>query len=77
MRNNPVPLLLSLADMESLGIYYDNLDYFVVHKATEAQQPIIRKFGHPFIDWVEVQQRFYSAPELRQLYRRFGHPICT
>jgi hypothetical protein len=39
--------LLSLHDLDTLGIYYNNLSNTLVGKDTE--WPVIRKFGHPFL----------------------------
>lgn len=69
-----VPILLSLADMDRLQIFYNNLNDKVIQPETNATQPIIRKFGHPFICWDHNSASFFTETELRRLHRRFGHP---
>ncbi len=41
------PFLLSLADIDSLQIYYNNLKNTVITLTTTI--PVIRQFGYPFI----------------------------
>lgn len=77
------PFLLSLSDMDKLGIYYDNTKNLLV--SPNSKFPVSRRFGHAFLIWgifLEslISSSFYSNPcflnetELRRLHRRFGHP---
>ena len=77
------PFLLCLADMDRLGVYFNNIDNSLVMKSTRI--PVIRRFDHPFLLWESslnsfITQSFDHNPcyltetELRQLHRRFGHP---
>jgi hypothetical protein len=77
------PFLLCLKDMDTLGVYYNNLKDLLV--APSRTVPVVRRFGHPFILWDQalqsyISQSFESNPcyltttELRRLHRRFGHP---
>ena len=77
------PFLLCLADMDRLGVYFNNIDNSLVMKSTRI--PVIRRFDHPFLLWESslnsfITQSFAHNPcyltetELRQLHRRFGHP---
>jgi hypothetical protein len=43
--------LLCLADMDTLGVYYNNLTDCLV--TPERSIPVIRRFGHPFLFWEE------------------------
>jgi hypothetical protein len=45
------PFLLCLANMDTLGVYYNNLTDCLV--TPERSIPIIRRFGHPFLFWEE------------------------
>lgn len=40
------PFLLSIADMDRLGIYLNNCQNMLIHDKTQAQVPVIRKYGH-------------------------------
>ena len=78
------PFLLSLADMDRLGIYFNNLENILVMDNKRGTIPVICKFGHPWLLWKNtleshIMQSFDLNPcyltdtELRQLHRRFGH----
>ena len=77
------PFLLSLADMDSLQVYFNNL--LDVLTTPNGDIPVVRRFGHSFLLWDTSLQHFlmdsfYSNPcyltsvELQRLHRRFGHP---
>jgi hypothetical protein len=82
------PFLLSLHDLDKMGVYYNNLTNRLVRK--EMTWPVIRKYGHPFLVWGAALSSYCTTvffnseenllegrlikKELRQLYRRFGHP---
>ncbi len=77
------PFLLSLTDMDHLGVYYDNVqDLLVKHNA---RFPVSRRFGHPFLLWgpfLSASATFstecmLTEVELRRLHRRFGHPSAA
>ena len=42
-----IPFLLCLKDIDTLGVYYNNLKDLLVAPAKTV--PVIRRFGHPFI----------------------------
>jgi len=69
-----VPMLLSLADMDILGLYYNNVSDLLIHSATNTSVGIVRKFGHPFYSWSPILHCMYTETELHRLHRRFGHP---
>jgi hypothetical protein len=79
------PFLLCLADMDALGVYYNNLKNALV--TLKGSIPVVRRFGHPFLLWNEPLESFITdsldhnpcfltATELRRLHRRFGHPAA-
>ena len=82
------PFLLSLHDMDKLGIRYDNLADEIVRPSDNKRLPIFRSFGHPFMVWnlpfstlsasflsaLPPMESFLTELELRRLHRRFGHP---
>ena len=43
------PFLLSLADMDQLGVYFNNLQDLLV--TPQGNIPVIRRFGHCFLLW--------------------------
>jgi hypothetical protein len=81
---NELPFLLSLADMDRLKVYYNNITNYVVSQTRKV--PVVRRYGHPFLLWDEHLNAFIAESfsnrtnceltelELRQLHRRFGHP---
>jgi hypothetical protein len=77
------PFLLSLANMDKLGVYFNNLKNELV--TSTGTVPVVRRFGHPFLLWDTSLHHFIvesfshdpcylSEVELRRLHRRFGHP---
>src|SRR5271166_3243146 len=80
------PFLLCLADMDTLKVFYNNLNNVLVTPTKSVL--VVRRFGHPFLLWEESLQSFITnsfdqnpcyltATELRQLHRRFGHPSAN
>lgn len=72
--DTPTPFLLSLADADRLGAYFNNvLD--VIVRSDKTTIPVVRKWGHPFFN-VSLREAasFFTETELRRLHRRFGHP---
>ncbi|RFU25514.1 hypothetical protein B7463_g10820, partial [Scytalidium lignicola] len=78
-----IPFLLSITDMDHLGIYLNNLTNNLV--TPQGEIPIVRRFGHPFVLWkiplqALVVESFDQNPcfltnvELQRLHQRFGHP---
>jgi len=69
------PFLLCLADMDRMGITFDNLANVLRKGALTV--PVIRKWGHP---WMLLQPEIPLAfnhlteAELRRVHRRCGHP---
>ena len=80
------PFLLSLADMDKLGVYFNNLTNRIVTPTGEV--PVVRRFGHSFLLWDTALRSFITesftcnpcfltSVELRRLHRRFGHPSVS
>jgi hypothetical protein len=80
------PFLLSLADMNRLKVYFNNIENILFMITKNRNLPVIRRFGHGFLLWKNsyslhsyIVQSFNFNPcylidvELRQLHRRFGH----
>ncbi len=76
------PFLLSLADMDRLKVYFNNVENLLVDKMKISS--VIRRFGHDFLLWknslhsyitqfFEFNSCYLTDVELRQLHRRFGH----
>jgi hypothetical protein len=77
------PFLLSLADINRLRIFFDNLRDVIVTRAQEI--PVVRRHGHALLLWNSSLQShlttsfdenpcYLTDTELRRLHRRFGHP---
>jgi hypothetical protein len=43
------PFLLSLKDMDQLGVYFNNTKNVLVSPEPHMTAPIVRRFGHPFL----------------------------
>jgi hypothetical protein len=78
------PFLLSIKDMDRLGIYFNNTKNILVGPSRGMTTPVSRRFGHPFLVWDHALQSyltesfdaetcFLTETELRRLHRRFGH----
>lgn len=70
------PFLLCLADMDRLGVYYNNVRDEIICPDGATVVPVLRKWGHPwfFLDKTANSVYFLSEIELKRLHRRFGHP---
>ena len=77
------PFLLSLADMDRLKVYLNNVKNVLVME--DQVIPVIRRFDHPFLLWKTslqsyITESFDTNPcyltdtELRQLHKCFRHP---
>src|SRR5450432_2959538 len=77
------PFLLSLADMDALNVYFNNLTNVLV--TPQGNVPVVRRFGHSFLLWNSSLQGFIADSfnytscyltntELQRIHRRFGHP---
>jgi hypothetical protein len=75
--------LLSLADLDRLGVYLNNIENVLVISTNK--YPVIRRFSHLFLIWkinpstyicnsITTKEYFLTDVELRRLHRRFGYP---
>lgn len=69
-----LPITLSLADMDELSIYFNNLSNDVIHQSSQEKTTVKRFYGHPFVHWDPLQQSFFTYTELKRLHKRFSHP---
>lgn len=49
--NADVPLLMSIDDIERLGVYLNNWTDELVHALSGQTAIVTRKYGHPFVYW--------------------------
>jgi hypothetical protein len=79
-----ISFLLSLADMNRLKVYLNNVENILIMITQNRKLSIIWRFDHEFLLWKNFMQTyidqsfdFYSCylieTELRQLHRRFDH----
>lgn len=68
------PILMSIDDMDLLGIYLNNLQNVLIHAKSGLKAPVNRIRGNPFLWWNTYMSSFLTTVELRRLLRRFGHP---
>ena len=54
------PFLLCIADMDALGVYYNNLSDYLV--TPEKSIPVIQRFGHPFLFWEDSLEPLSQNP---------------
>jgi hypothetical protein len=77
------PFLLSLDDIDTLGVYFNNLTNVLVTQ--QGNVLVVRRFRHSFLLWNSSLQGFiidsfnYTScyltnVELQRVHRRFGHP---
>lgn len=80
------PFLLSLSDMDKLGVYFNNIHNILVSPSTKV--PLLRRFSLAFLIWWEFSQSFITSSftsssclltesELRRIHRRFDHPSAN
>ncbi|KAI1001275.1 hypothetical protein K3495_g6924 [Podosphaera aphanis] len=75
------PFLLSLKNMDNLGMIFDNVSNLLIHKKTNTQYRITQKFGYAFLTWQpdfsslnKDVTTFLTQRDLKRLHCRFGHP---
>lgn len=72
--NDDVSLLPSLADMDRMNIFYNNLINQLVHRESGMNSKVERFCEHPFVRWNSLLQSFFTYTELKRLHKRFGNP---
>jgi hypothetical protein len=72
------PFLSCLANMDRLGVYFNNFENILVHNGKN--YPVIRKWGHSWLllgdQEPAIAHNHLTEGELRQLHRKFGHPAA-
>lgn len=80
------PFLLSLADFDRMGLYFNNLENVIVQ--CDKKIPIVRKYGHAFMMLEDIGNTLITAynigsditeyhlteTELQHLNRVYGYP---
>lgn len=69
-----IPLLLSLADMDHIGLFYNNLQDRLIHPASGQFVKVTRFHDRLFLTRNPITSCLFTELELRRLQRRFGHP---
>lgn len=67
-------ILLSIDDMDRLGIYLQNLDNVLVHRNSGKKANIVRLDAHPYLHWNFLIFSHFTYAKLWRLHRQFGHP---
>lgn len=70
----PLQMLLSLAEMDRLRIFYDNTLDTLFRRTDGSTERIRRRHGHAFYIWNPQIRCLFTRPQLQRLHRRFGHP---
>lgn len=65
---------MSLEDMESIGIYFNNLSNLIIHPGSGERTAMERCWGHAFLTWSPLPYCPFTENELRIMHRRFGQP---
>ena len=68
-----VPLLLGLDLLDSSGLIVNNVNNCLENKILGYSMPIVRKFGHLYLEW-PVSEILFTKAELTKLHRQFKHP---
>lgn len=68
-----VPLLLSVADMYKLKVYYTNLKNNLCNAPSGADATIVRLFEHLSLQWDPIQQCYFTVNQFLRLHKRFDN----
>lgn len=68
------PFLLSLQDMDRLGIYFDSLTNNIIHKGSGYALNVIPSWCHALVTCNPTKSFFSTKMELGNLHRCFGNP---
>lgn len=69
-----IPIILSLSDMDRLGVYYDNKLDKLVYRTSGTSIDVTREYGNAFVTWNPMTECYLTYQELSRLHRRFSHP---
>lgn len=67
-------MLLLIADMDRLGIFYNNILNELLHAQSGLDSDVVCLRGHAYLQWNEQIVSHFTFAELRLLHRRFCHP---
>lgn len=69
--DTPTPFLLSLKDIDRLGVHFNNLTNEIIC-VNRSRIPVLRKWGHPwfFLNKDEATAAFLTEAELRRIHSR-------
>ena len=67
------PTLLSIEDMDRIGLYLNNLYDKLIHPASGQDAVVVRGNGHPFVLSDTHVSCMLTDVELRRLHKPFGH----
>ena len=68
-----IPLLFGLDLLDSAGLIVDNVNNCLENKILGYTMPIVRKFGHLYLEW-PASNILFTRSELTKLHRQFKHP---
>lgn len=69
-----VPFLIGLDILDRYQMIVDNVHNVLRCYSIECEIPLVRKFGHIYLEWPKQNDVFYTQEELRKLHRNFSHP---
>ena len=72
-----VPFLLGLDLLDKLQLYLDTTRNVLISSPGNITVPIVRKFGHVYLEWKREDIVLFSRSELLKLHRGFRHPTVT
>ena len=68
-----IPMLFGLDLLDSALLYANNVDNLLVNERLNYSIPVVRKFGHMYIEWDSAAVLF-TRSELKKIHRQFKHP---
>lgn len=72
-----LPFMLSLRDMDRLGVYLDNHSNKIIHKESGNCVGVTWKWRHALLVWLQIQACYYTEQDLRNMHIHFGHPSVS
>ena len=71
------PFLLGLDLLDKLQLYLDTTRNVLISSPGNISGPIVRKFGHVYLEWKREDAVLFSRSEMLKLHRGFRHPTDT
>jgi len=69
-----VPFLIGLDLLDKYKMYLNNVSNQLCFPQLDITVPVIRKFGHIYLEWAPHERILYTKSELTKLHRAFSHP---